>query len=110
MAVLMAFALVEPDRQFYLFPLPMPITARALVLIVVVMNIITGLGRNNEVSVETHFGGLLAGYVYIRMAPWINSWQRNRHSRKTRPQSDSPNDKLGEAVDNIFKFEDRHRR
>ena len=80
MGVMVAFAIVDPDRQFYLFPLPFPITARALVLIVIVMNVVLGLGEGN-VSVATHFGGMAVGFAYMKLLPQINLWQRERRVR-----------------------------
>ncbi len=109
MGVLIAFAMTDPDRQFYMFPLPVPINARALVLIVVVMNVISGLNADG-ISVSTHFGGMLAGYGYMKLLPRINLWQseRRRSSQGQRPKTEF--DKVGEAVDNIFRFDEKKRR
>lgn len=109
MGVLIAFAMTDPDRQFYMFPLPMPINARALVLIVVGMNIIAGLNEGG-ISVSTHFGGMITGYVYMKLLPQIHRWQnkRRRSPGDNRPKNEF--DKIGEAVDNIFRFDERKKR
>jgi membrane associated rhomboid family serine protease len=109
MGVLVAFAMIEPDRQFFLFPIPAPITARFLVFIVVVMNIITGLS-DSPVSVTTHFGGMAAGFLYMRLLPRINAWQRERRRTASGGTEKPGKDKIGEAVDNIFKFEKKDRK
>ncbi len=113
MGVLVAYAIIEPDRQFVLFPLPVPITARALVLIVVVMNLIPGLMGDGQVSVATHFGGMITGYGYMKLAPQFNEWRRDRRKAaagQTKKTAGKPGeDKVGEAVDNIFNFEDKKR-
>jgi membrane associated rhomboid family serine protease len=110
MGVLVAFAILDPERQFFLFPLPFPVNARALVLIVVVFNVIAGMG-NSPISVVTHFGGMGTGYVYMRLLPKFSAWQRQRRRAAANgPESKSGIDKLGDAVDNIFKFERKRRR
>lgn len=108
MGVLVAFAMIDPHRQFYLFPLPMPINAVALIVIVIVMNVISAL-QNNPVSVATHFGGMGVAFLYMKLLPQINSWQRSRRraGAKPRPKAKDKLDKIGEEVDNIFKFKDR---
>lgn len=108
MGVLVAFAMIDPHRQFYLFPLPAPITAVWLVVIVVVMNIISGLGESS-VSVATHFGGMAAGYLCMKSIPVINARRRQRRAAQAASESKPKMDKIGEAVDNIFKFRDRNR-
>lgn len=111
MGVLVAFALIEPDRQFFLFPFPAPITARWLVVIVVVMNIIAGLG-DSPVSVTTHFGGMAVGYAYMKLLPRYNAWlrERRRESSAGEEKVKPGVDKVGEAVDNIFRFERKDRK
>lgn len=69
MAVLIAFAMINPERQFFLFPLPFPINARAMVIIVIALNIMQGLDRSNNTSVWTHFGGMGAGYLLMKFIP-----------------------------------------
>lgn len=105
MGVMVAFAVLDPDRQFFLFPLPFPINARALVLIVVVLNVITAMGQTNT-SVATHFGGMAAGYALMKALPRYTAWRlRRRHERAARRKRENL-DRVGEAVDNIFKFKD----
>ncbi len=110
MGVLVAFAMIDPDRQFFMFPIPTPITARWLVIIIIVMNVITALG-DSPVSVTTHFGGMAVGYAYIKLLPRMNAWQRERRraASLSKESPKPPLDKVGEAVDNIFKFEPRDR-
>lgn len=66
MGVLMAFAYLNPEREFILFPLPLPITARGIVLLVVILNLIYALGESN-ISVLTHLCGLGCGYIFIAL-------------------------------------------
>ncbi len=106
MGVLVAFAMVDPERRFFLFPLPIPINARALVLIVVVMNVFSALRPDGHRSVATHFGGMLAGYAYMKLVPmWTRARAARSRRRNAAPEKDE--DALKEAVDNIFRLEDR---
>ncbi len=113
MGVLVAFAIVDPEREFFLFPLPFPVNARALVIIVIFMNVVMALGGDQGVSVATHFGGMLAGYVYMKLRPKFTRWQLERRKRRmqqsssTSDQDDTDNEKIADAVNNIFKFKDR---
>jgi len=107
MGVLVAFAMIEPDRQVYLFPYPWPINARALVMIAVLMNIIYALS-GSSISVMTHFGGMFMGFLYMKAAPFFTNFWRARRRREAREKKKS-GDKVGEAVDNIFEFKNRKR-
>jgi membrane associated rhomboid family serine protease len=106
MGVLIAFAFTDPNREFFLFPLPVPINARILVLFIVLMNLVTALGGKGGVSVSTHFGGMIAGFCYMKLAPKYNAWRRRV---KPKPAKKKKDDSVGEAVDNIFKFKNPRR-
>jgi membrane associated rhomboid family serine protease len=110
LGVLVAFAMVDPERELFLFPIPVPVNARALVLIMIVLNVMTALS-GGAVSVATHFGGMGAGFLYMKCLPGVNAWlhARQRPLRDKKPQSGNL-DRVGEEVDNIFKFENRDRR
>ncbi len=108
MAVLVAFVMINPDRQFFLFPLPFPINARALMLIVIVMNIFAALSRGGTTSVATHFGGMAVGFLYMRYMPRARRWMIEQRRKKYAGEDDV--DSLREMVDNIFKFDDWKKR
>lgn len=112
LGVLVAFAMIDPERQVFLFPLPFPINSRALVIIIIFMNIMTALNPASRTSVATHFGGMAVGFAYMK---WIPLWRKYQASRlaarqKLQQPSEDDMDKLGEEIDNIFKFQDRDRR
>lgn len=108
MGVMVAFAVAEPDREFFLFPFPWPVNARALVMMVFVMNLIYSLD-GTSVSVLTHFGGMGVGFLYMKTLPLFIGFRRERRRKEIKNKKNS-SDKVGEAVDNIFKFDDRKRR
>ncbi|MFP4172358.1 MAG: rhomboid family intramembrane serine protease [Candidatus Hydrogenedentota bacterium] len=107
LGVLIAYAYLYPTRQLFLFPLPVPINARAIVLFVVILNLVSALGHG-PVSVATHFGGMGVGFAYMALVPRIRrlSFRRERTSQR----DPTNHDKVGDAVDNIFRFDDKRRR
>ena len=108
MGVVVAYAVLNPEKRFFLFPLPIEITATALVLIVLAMNILNAFQGGGNTSVATHLGGMAVGYAYMKLTPQIRSWMRSMS--KPPETKKGPMDKLGEEVDNILKFEDWKRK
>lgn len=110
MGVLVAFAVLYPHRQFYMIPLPIPISAWMLVLVLAMFNIVSALQGGGDVSVTTHLGGMAVGFAYMRAVPVLVSKQRERRWRTDEKRKEKTDDAIGKAVDNIFKFEDKKRR
>jgi len=109
MGVLVAFVMIDPQRQFFLFPFPVPINALMLFLIVVVLNVFTAL-TSSATSVVTHFGGMGVAFLYMKFMPQINIWLQKRRLRKPpKPPTGNTEDPVGRAVDNIFDF-DKHKK
>lgn len=65
MGVLVAFAFINPEREFFLFPFPVPINARGIVFVVILMNLFYAFGESYQ-SVITHFAGMGIGYLYVK--------------------------------------------
>lgn len=107
-AVVVAFAMVDPDRQIYLLPLPFPITARAMVIVFIVINLLTAAGGGSGTSVVTHLGGMAAGFLYMKYRPKLAAWTLRRKVRRT--SLDKKQEDMGKAIDNIFKFGDKKKR
>ncbi|HOK90005.1 MAG TPA: rhomboid family intramembrane serine protease [Candidatus Hydrogenedentes bacterium] len=89
MGLLVAFAMIDPDREFVLFPLPVTLSARGLVFVVIVLNILQGV-QGGQNSVETHLGGLAAGYLLMRLIPAYHRWRRSRMLRNVPPPPTQP--------------------
>lgn len=107
MGVLVAFAIVDPDRQVFLIPFPFPITARAMVIIFIVIDLLTVAGGGRGTSVATHIGGMGVAFLYMRYRPTLMQWSLRR---RRRPPSKRDREELGKAIDNIFDFQDKERR
>ena len=108
MGVMVAFAMVNPDRKIFLFPFPVPISARALVIILIAFNLYTALRESGGgTSWQTHLGGMFVGYLCMKSVPLLLQWRRAQLNRKSAAKTHT--DKVGEAVNNIFKFNDKKR-
>ncbi len=64
--LLMAFGLLYPNRTV-LFSFLFPIKAKYFVMILGAIAFLSSFGSNNGVSNVAHLGGMLFGYVYLRM-------------------------------------------
>jgi membrane associated rhomboid family serine protease len=69
--VLLAYAFIHPDRELLAFPIPVPIRARTLVILLACYDLagmlfLRGLVHTGTAH-EAHLGGLLFGWLFIRM-------------------------------------------
>ncbi len=100
--VLLAVAVVMPHRQVYVFPLPVTISMRLLVIVLGAIEFFGTIGSTGDnVSHICHLGGMLVGYVYLRRGSFgynlrnsYSDWQRRRLKKKfevyVRDQQDKP--------------------
>ncbi|MGH9681696.1 MAG: rhomboid family intramembrane serine protease [Candidatus Acidiferrales bacterium] len=88
--VLIAAAIMFPDRQVWLFPFPITIPMKLLVAGSIIIEFFLSLevGGDN-VSHVTHLGGALVGYLYLRRGLFLYrmrngylDWKRRRAKRK----------------------------
>lgn len=116
MGVLVAFAVIAPNQQIFLFPIPFPLTIRGLAIIYIFMNLLAPLGvAGGNQSWATHLGGMAVGFAFVKAIPVFRRWELERDKRrmakpKKQRSAKKGEDPVGEAVDNIFKFEERDRR
>jgi membrane associated rhomboid family serine protease len=88
--ILIACAILFPDRRVYIIPFPVAISMRTVVIIMTVLTFLGtfGLG-DDQVSHLCHLGGMLVGYVYLRRGSFLYSlrnsvsdWQQKRNRRR----------------------------
>jgi membrane associated rhomboid family serine protease len=60
-----AFARLYPDAQMMVFPIPMPIKAKWLILFLAAFDVVGLLVIHDGIAHEAHLGGLLAGVAYF---------------------------------------------
>ncbi len=70
--VALAFAVRWPDAQIFIFPLPVPIKVKWLVIGLVGLDLMFGLTRVGDgVAHFAHVGGFLFGFGYLRFGPTL---------------------------------------
>lgn len=88
--VLLACAILFPDRQVVMFPIPVKMSMRTFVIAMTVVEFIFtfGFGGDN-ISHVCHFGGMLVGYIYLRRGSFlynvrnsVTDWQNKRNRRR----------------------------
>src|SRR5712692_8713886 len=88
--ILLASALLFPDRRIWLIPFPVTIPMRIYVLGAGAIEFFATLGAGaDNVSHVTHLGGMLVGYLYLRRGSFFyglrnqySDWKRRRLRRK----------------------------
>jgi membrane associated rhomboid family serine protease len=86
--ILMANAILFPDRRIWLLPFPVTIPMRPYVAVMAAIEFFSTLGSGGDnVSHLCHLGGMLVGYIYLRRGSFlynvrnsVTDWklQRNR--------------------------------
>jgi membrane associated rhomboid family serine protease len=65
--VALAFAMYWPDAPVYVFPIPMPIKAKWLVIFLATLSLVSAiLGARDGVGHLAHLGGFLFGFLFLR--------------------------------------------
>jgi membrane associated rhomboid family serine protease len=78
LGVALAFAFAWPDAELVVFPLPLRITARTLVLLLALVDLTAALWVTDGIAHVAHLGGMVAGYAFFR----IQSLASSRGSQK----------------------------
>jgi membrane associated rhomboid family serine protease len=67
----LAFAMLWPDAEILVFPFPIPIRAKTLVIVIAGVAAFLGLifmnSQTGQVAHFAHLGGILAGYLFFRI-------------------------------------------
>ena len=66
MGVALAFAMFWPDAEIVVFPIPIPIRARTLVILLAAFDLLMAQFTDG-VAHEAHLGGMLFGYVFFKL-------------------------------------------
>ncbi len=71
--VMLAFAVWWPNAEMYIFPLPVPIKVKWVVMGMVALNLLSAMsGTNDGVAHFAHLGGFIFGLGYLRWASALN--------------------------------------
>lgn len=63
--ILLAFGMLFPNSQMFVFPIPVPIKAKYFVIGYVILELVLGVSGNDNVAHFAHLGGMLFGFVLI---------------------------------------------
>jgi membrane associated rhomboid family serine protease len=88
--VLIACAILFPDRRVYMLPFPVAISMRMMVFIMTALTFLGTFGfGDDKVSHICHLGGMLVGYVYLRRGSFlynvrnsVSDWQNKRNRKR----------------------------
>src|SRR5438105_7186486 len=88
--IMIACAVLFPDRRAYLFPIPVAIKMKWIVAIMAGFTFLGTLGLGEgSVSHLCHLGGMLIGYLYLRRDSYlfrlrneVSDWKYERNRRK----------------------------
>ena len=77
--ILLAFGMTYPEERMFIFPLPVPVKAKWFVAGYAVIEVVLALmQRGDGVAHIAHLGGMLFGYILIKMwrktKPGFNGW------------------------------------
>ena len=73
--ILLAFGMLFPNSQMFVFPLPFPIKAKFFVIGYAVIELFSGLGRSGDgVAHFAHLGGTIFGFFLIMY------WRKNNNN------------------------------
>jgi membrane associated rhomboid family serine protease len=88
--IMIACAILFPDRRVYLFPIPVALSMRMVVAIMAAFTFLGTFGLGDDkVSHICHLGGMLVGYVYLRRGSFLynvrntmTDWKVQRNKKK----------------------------
>jgi len=66
LGIAVAFAMYWPDAEILVFPIPLPIKARTLVIVLAVMDLVAARFFPGGTAHEAHLGGMLAGWLFFK--------------------------------------------
>ena len=67
LGVALAFAMFWPDAEIALFPLPLKVSAKSLLFVLIALDLVLALAREAGIAHLGHLGGLAAAYVFLRL-------------------------------------------
>jgi membrane associated rhomboid family serine protease len=79
--LLLAFGMLFPNQQIYLYFL-FPVRAKYFVLIMIAIELFSGLNPNSQVAHFAHLGGMLFGFIYLKWEKWTAGIRRKMAEEK----------------------------
>jgi membrane associated rhomboid family serine protease len=80
--VALAFAMFWPNARLFVFPLPVPVKAKWLVIFLATMSLLSAvLGARDGVAHFAHLGGFLFGFIFLRVEGSVRERAREVFAR-----------------------------
>jgi membrane associated rhomboid family serine protease len=102
LGVLTAFGLFFPDTPVLLFFFPVP--AKVMVIFLALLNLFSAAGAQGGISYIAHLGGMAAGFLMIRGAPFggrlAHTW-RSRTAARDAAQSTALKQRMDDVLDKM---------
>jgi membrane associated rhomboid family serine protease len=67
LGVTLAFAMFWPDAEITLLPLPVKVSAKSLLFVLITLDLVLALARETGIAHLGHLGALAAAYVFLRL-------------------------------------------
>lgn len=86
--VLLGFAMYWPRERMIVFPIPVPLEARTVVIGYLVLSLVQGsLGAGAGIAHFAHLGGAVFAFLYLKWADWRQGASRREFQRALRPDA-----------------------
>lgn len=83
-AILLAYGLRFPEREVFIFPLPVPIKMKYFVMIFGLIEFFSSIsGANDGIAHFTHLSGMIVGYIYLRKKGTFRRFRSYRNSSRS---------------------------
>ncbi len=83
-AILLAYGLRFPEREVFIFPLPVPIKMKYFVIIFGLIEFFSTIsGANDGIAHFTHLSGMLIGYIYLRKKGTFRRFRTYRNNSRS---------------------------
>jgi|GEM_PF-105379 len=83
-AILLAYGLRFPEREVFIFPLPVPIKMKYFVMIFGLIEFFSSIsGANDGIAHFTHLSGMIVGYIYLRKKGSFRRYRSYRNNSRS---------------------------
>jgi membrane associated rhomboid family serine protease len=88
--VLVGFAMFWPHERMIVFPIPVPLESRVVVVGYLVLSLVQGtLGGGGGIAHFAHLGGAAFAFLYLKWADWRLGSAKREFQRQLRPDATS---------------------
>ena len=109
--ILLAYAMLFPNRSLMIFPLFIPIRAKYFILILIGIDLLGGFGADDGIAHFAHLGGAAAGFLLFKFGDQIGLYRFidnifGKAKNRPNPHQQNDNSMFGSRTDdqsNVYK-------